>query len=94
MNTTMRDNEEESLLVFLRKEALQGHLESTTNEIADGINLGYNLVARILERLIVKDNVGCREKGTERKSVRYYYLRDIIELCRSKWGAENKKIKE
>ena len=82
----MQNSEEHAVLEFLRQETLQGHFESTIGEIARGINLSYNRVARVLERLIVKNAVQYRERGTERKAVRYYCLREVINLCRSKWG--------
>lgn len=81
----MVHDEEQTILDFLRREALVGHFESTTTEIANGVKLSYNQVVRVLERLITKGQVGYRERGTERKSVRYFHLRDILDLCREKW---------
>ena len=81
----MPQNEEQSIVDFLRREALQAHFESTTVEITKGTKLSYNQVGKILERLIIKGQVGYRERGTERKSVRYFYLRDILALCQAKW---------
>ena len=78
-------DDEQSIIEFLRREALLGHFESTTTEIADGIKASYNRVGRILERLIIKDRIGYRERGTERKSVRYYYLSDLLELYKERW---------
>jgi predicted transcriptional regulator len=82
----MQNSEEHAVLEFLRQETSQGHFESTIGEIARGINLSYNRVARVLERLTVKNAVHYRERGTERKAVRYYCLREVVDLCRSKWG--------
>ena len=81
----MQQNDEQSIIDFLRQEALQGHFESTTAEISNGTKLSYNQVGKILKRLIIRDQVGYRERGTERKSVRYFYLRDILDLCKKKW---------
>ncbi len=81
----MPNDIEHSILELLKQEALQGRFESTAREIANGANLVYNQVGRALERLIMKGKVQYRERGTERKSVRYYYLTDILELCREKW---------
>ena len=81
----MPNDIEHSILELLKQEALQGCFESTAREIANGANLVYNQVGRALERLIMKGKVQYRERGTERKSVRYYYLTDILELCREKW---------
>lgn len=83
----MDDKTERFVLEFLKQESLQGRLESTTREIASGAKLPYNHVGRALERLIMKDQVRYRERGTERKSARYYYLRDIFELCQERWKA-------
>jgi transcription initiation factor IIE alpha subunit len=83
----MNDPIESSILQFLKEETLQGRIEATAREIANGANLVYNQVGRALERLIMKDQVGYRERGTERKPVRYYYLKDILELCRERWEA-------
>ncbi len=82
----MVQDEERTILDFLRKETLASRFESTTNEIATGARLSYNQVGRVLERLIIKAQVGYRERGTERKSVRYFYLRDILDLCQEKWS--------
>lgn len=81
----MNDPTESSILEFLKEETLQGRIEATAREIANGANLVYNQVGRALERLIMKDKVGYRERGTERKSVRYYYLKGVLDLCREKW---------
>ena len=81
----MLQDDEQAILDFLKRESLQGHLESTTAEISNGINISYNQVGRVLERLLMKDQVAYRERGTERKSVRYFYLKDILELCKKKW---------
>jgi predicted transcriptional regulator len=81
----MDDKIERSISEFLTQESLQGRLESTAPEIAKGAKLVYTQVGRALERLIVKGKVGYRERGTDRKSVRYHYLRDIPELCKEKW---------
>lgn len=81
----MLQDEEKAIVDFLKSESLQGHLESTTAEISNGISLSYNQVGRILERLLMKDQVAYRERGTEKKSVRYFYLKDILELCKKKW---------
>lgn len=78
-------DDEQTIIEFLRREAQLGHFESTTTEIADGINASYNRVGRMLERLIIKDRIGYRERGTERKSVRYYYLKDLLNLCKGRW---------
>ena len=80
----MIQDEEQTILEFLKQEALIGHFESTTTEIASGVGLSYNQVGRVLERLITKGQVGHRERGTERKLVRYFYLRDILDLCQEK----------
>lgn len=81
----MTDDTELSVLEFLKKEMLEGRIESSAREIAIGANLVYNHVGRALERLIMKGQVGYRERGTERKFVRYYYLKAILELCQAKW---------
>ena len=75
----MPNDIEHSILEFLKQEAKQGHLESTAREIANGADLVYNQVGRALERLIMRDEVRYRERGTKRKSVRYYYLKDILD---------------
>ncbi|RLC94675.1 MAG: hypothetical protein DRI39_02010 [Chloroflexi bacterium] len=82
----MPHSEEQAILDFLKQEALASRFESTTAEIANGSGLSYNQVGRVLERLIIKGQVGYRERGTERKSVRYFYLTDLVELCREKWS--------
>jgi transcription initiation factor IIE alpha subunit len=82
----MPQDEEQAILDFLRQEALASRFESTTAEIANGAKLSYNHVGRLLERLIIKGQVGYRERGTERKSVRYFYLSDLLELCRKEWS--------
>ena len=33
----------------------------------------------------MRDQVGYRERGTERKLVRYFYLKDILDLCQKRW---------
>lgn len=83
----MVDDIEDSILEFLKQEVLQGRLESTVREITNGANLVYNQVGRALERLIMKGEVRYRERGTERKWVRYYYLKDILDMCQGKWKA-------
>ncbi len=87
----MDNNEEQLILEFLKQETLQGHFESTTPEVAGGIKLGSNRLTRALERLIMKGEVGYRERGTERKTVRYYYLRDVLDLYRAKWKTQDNK---
>ena len=86
----MHNDEEHSILEFLKQKALRGHFDNTTREIAEGTNLGYNQVARVLERLTTKDEVRYRERGTARKSVRYYYLRVLAELCQQKWKMQDR----
>jgi len=83
----MNDQTESSILEFLRQETLQGRIESSMREIVNGTKLVYNHVGRALERLLMKDQVGYRERGTERKAVRYYYIKDIPGMCREKWKA-------
>jgi len=83
----MNDQTESVILEFLKRETLQGRIEATTREIASGTKLVYNHIGRALERLLMKDQVRCRERGTERKTVRYYYLKDILDMCREKWKA-------
>lgn len=83
----MDDKMDDSLLDFLKQETLQGRLESTTPEIASGANLVYNQVGRVLERLIMRGYVAYRERGTERKLVRYYYLKEVADLYRKKHKA-------
>lgn len=83
----MNDQTESSILEFLEQETLQGRIEATMREIANGTKLVYNHVGRALERLIMKEQVGYRERGTERKTVRYYYIKDIPDMCRQKWKA-------
>ena len=80
----MAGDEEQSILSFLRREAVQGHFETTTAEIAAGTSMSYNQVARVLERLLIMEEIGYRERGTERKAVRYFYLKDVLNLCREK----------
>ena len=58
----MNDRLDDVLLEFLKQKTLQGRLESTAPEIANGANLVYNQVGRALERLIMKDRVGYRER--------------------------------
>lgn len=82
-----QSNEEGLILEFLKQEALQGHFESTTREIANGTGLGYNRVARVLERLLERGEV----KFRERKRARFYYLRDVLEICQERWKTENHK---
>jgi len=82
----MVQDEEQSIVDLLRREALESRFESTITEIASGVGLSYNQVARVLERLIIKGQVGYRKRGTERKSVRYFCLTDVVELCRERWG--------
>lgn len=84
---TTDDQIDSSILGFLKHEALRGCLESTPPDIAKGTSLSYNQVGRALERLRMKGDVGYRERGTDRKSVRYYYLTDILKLCQEKWKA-------
>jgi len=81
----MLQDDEKAILDFLKQESLKGHLESTTAEIANGIKSSYNQVGRILERLLIKEQVDYRERGTEKKSVRYFYLKEVLELCKKKW---------
>ena len=81
----MYNDIEHSILEFLRAEALEGRFEHTTREIANRANIGYNATGRALERLIMKGEIQYRERGTERKPVRYYYLRILLELCQQKW---------
>jgi hypothetical protein len=81
----MLQDDEKAILDFLKQESLQGHLESTTAEIANGIKSSYNQVGRVLERLLIKEQVDYRERGTEKKSVRYFYLKEVLELCKKKW---------
>jgi len=83
----MNDQTESAILEFLKRETVQGRIESTMREIAGGTKLVYNHVGRALERLLMKDQVGYRERGTERKTVRYYYLKDIPSMCQEKWKA-------
>ena len=83
----MNEKTESEILDFLRRETLKGRIESTMREIAIGTKLVYNHVGRALERLLMKDQVGYRERGTERKTVRYYYLKDILDMWREKWKA-------
>ena len=83
-----QSNEEGLILEFLKQEALQGCFESTTREIANGTHLGYNRVGRILERLLMRNEV----KFRERKRVRFYYLRDILEICQEKWKNQKSQI--
>lgn len=80
----MLQPDEQAILDFLKREALEGHFESTTTEIANGINVSYNQVTRILERLIIRRKVGFRERGTERKSVRYFYANELLVLWKDK----------
>jgi len=81
----MLQDDEQTILDFLRQEAVAGHFDSTTSEIASGVKLSYNRVVRLLERLIMRGQVGYRERGTERKMVRYFYLQDILDMCREMW---------
>jgi len=81
----MVQDEEQTTLDFLRQEALAGRLESTTTEIGKGVGLSYNRVGRILERLVFRGQVVFRERGTADKSVRYFYLKEIVDLCRERW---------
>jgi len=81
----MQQDDEKIITDFMKHEAVQGHFESTTAEIANGTKFSYNHVARIIERLLMKDQVAYRERGTERKSVRYFYLKDILDICKRKW---------
>ena len=75
-----QSNEEGLILEFLKQEALQGHFESTTREIANGTGLGYNRVGRVLERLLMRDEVKLRE----RRRVHFYYLEDVLETYQEK----------
>jgi len=81
----MVQDEEQIILDFLRQEALAGRLESTTTEIGKGVGFSYNRVGRILEHLIFKGQVAYRERGTQDKSVRYLYLKEIVNLCQGRW---------
>ena len=83
----MNDQTESAILEFLKRETVQGRIESTMREIASSTKLVYNHVGRVLERLLMKDQVGYRERGTERKTVRYYYLKDIPSMYQEKWKA-------
>ena len=78
-------DEEKTILDFLRPEALAGRLESTTTDIGKGVGLSYNRVGRILERLVFGSQVAYRERGTADKSVRHLYLKEIVDLCRERW---------
>lgn len=80
----MLQADEQAILDFLMREALDGHFESTTTEISNGVNISYNQVTRILERLIMRRKVGFRERGTERKSVRYFYATELLSLWKEK----------
>ncbi len=75
-----QSNEEGLILEFLKQEALQGHFESTTREIANGTGLGYNRVGRVLERLLMREVVKLRE----RKRVHFHYLKDVLETYQEK----------
>ncbi|MFC1925115.1 hypothetical protein ACFLW2_00275 [Chloroflexota bacterium] len=81
----MLQNDEQAIVDFLKREASEGHFESTTSEIANGAKFSYNQVSRILERLIMRGQIGYRERGTERKSVRYFYLKDLLSLWKEKY---------
>jgi len=81
----MVGDEEQTILSFLREASLKAHFDSTTTEIARGTNMSYNQVARLLERLLFMEQVGYRERGTDRKMVCYFYLRDVLDLCQGKW---------
>jgi len=83
--SNMLQDDEQTILDFLQQEALVGHFDSTTSEIAYGVKLSYNRVVRLLERLIMRGQVAYRERGTERKFVRYFYLIDILDLCQERW---------
>lgn len=80
----MNDKTETAILEFLDLETIQGRIESTMREITKGTSLAYSNVGRTLERLLMKDQVSFRERGTERKTVRYYYLKDIPSLYQEK----------
>jgi len=81
----MLQDDEQAIVDFLKREALDGHFESTTSDIANGVNFSYNQVSRILERLIIRDQIGYRARGTERKSVRYFYLMSLLSLWKEKY---------
>ena len=85
----MHNDIEHSILQFLKAEILQGRFENSQREIADGAKLSYNATGRALERLIVKGDVQYRERGTERKSVRYCYLTELVQLCQQKWKTQD-----
>ena len=80
----MLQDDEQAIVDFLQREALEGHFESTTTEIANGVKFSYNQVSRIIERLIIHGHIEYRERGTERKSVRYFYLSDLVTLWKEK----------
>ena len=81
----MLQDDEQTILDFLQKEALIGHFDSTTSEIAYGVKLSYNRAVRLLERLIMRGQVAYRERGNERKLVRYFYLTDLLDMCKERW---------
>lgn len=80
----MMQHDEQAILGFLKQEAIAGKFESTIAEIAGGVKLSYNQVARILERLMMMGEVAYRERGTERKMVRYFFLKALHDLFREK----------
>ncbi len=84
----MIQDEEQAILGFLKNEALAGHFESTTMEIAGGVKLSYNQVARLLERLILMARIGFRERGTERRLVRYFFIKDIHDLYQQEFPVD------
>ena len=67
---------------FYGKRRSLARLESTAADISRGTRLSYNQVVRLLERLIIKEQVGYRKRGSETKPVRYIYPRDILDFCR------------
>jgi hypothetical protein len=80
----MLQDDEQTIVDFLKRESFEGHFESTTAEIANGVEFSYNQVSRIVERLIMLHEISYRERGTARKSVRYFYLNDLLTLWKEK----------
>jgi len=62
---------------FMRQELNKGHFEHTLREIAEGTELSYNDVVKGVERLNTRGLIRFRSRGSDKKSVPYYYLSEL-----------------
>ena len=86
MDVTKDTYEEDTVIQFLRQEVASGKLENSVPEIAKGANMSYNQAGKVVERLRTRGNIGYRDRGSDKKSTRYYYPGDIVKLCKQAWN--------